>query len=117
MLTRDLFDWERFTFCTMHMNTDELFVHPLHPYTEALMSAVPKPDPRVKMDRILLEGDVADPASPPSGCCFHPRCRYAQDRCSLEEPVLREVGAEHFVSCHFAQELHLRGVVADQTSV
>ncbi|OGO06040.1 MAG: peptide ABC transporter ATP-binding protein [Chloroflexi bacterium RBG_13_56_8] len=92
--------------------TNELFTNPLHPYTEALMSAVPKPDPRLKMDRILLEGDVADPANPPSGCYFHPRCRYAQQRCSIEEPLLREVRSAHFVSCHFAEVLTLRGVVS-----
>lgn len=95
--------------------TNELFIHPMHPYTEALMSAVPKPDPRLKMDRILLEGGVADPANPPPGCYFHPRCRYARERCSVEEPVLKDVGGEHFVSCHFAEELHLRGVVAGGT--
>jgi len=92
--------------------TNELFIHPMHPYTEALMSAVPKPDPRIKMDRILLEGSVADPANPPPGCYFHPRCRYARERCSVEEPVLRDVGSEHYVSCHFVDELSLRGVVA-----
>jgi peptide/nickel transport system ATP-binding protein len=95
--------------------TNELFIHPMHPYTEALMSAVPKPDPRLKMDRILLEGGVADPANPPPGCYFHPRCRYARERCSVEEPVLKDVGGEHFVSCHFAEELHLRGVVVGRT--
>lgn len=95
--------------------TNELFIHPMHPYTEALMSAVPKPDPRLKMDRILLEGGVADPANPPPGCYFHPRCRYARERCSVEEPVLKDVGGEHFVSCHFAEELHLRGVVVGGT--
>ena len=93
--------------------TDELFTHPLHPYTEALLSAVPTPDPRLKMDRILLTGDVADPANPPSGCYFHPRCRYAQKQCSAEEPVLADAGGEHFVSCHFAGKLQLRGAPAE----
>jgi len=93
--------------------TDELFTHPLHPYTEALLSAVPAPDPRLKMDRILLTGDVADPANPPSGCYFHPRCRYAQKQCSAEEPVLADAGGEHFVSCHFAGKLQLRGAPAE----
>jgi peptide/nickel transport system ATP-binding protein len=94
-------------------STNELFTHPLHPYTEALLSAVPTPDPRLKMDRILLTGDVADPANPPSGCYFHPRCRYAQKQCSVEEPVLVDAGGEHFVSCHLASKLELRSVPAD----
>jgi peptide/nickel transport system ATP-binding protein len=90
--------------------TEELFGHPLHPYTEALMSAVPKPDPRYQAERIILEGDVADPANPPSGCYFHPRCRYAVDVCSQEEPELRELRPDHYVSCHRAEELSLVGV-------
>lgn len=93
--------------------TDELFTHPLHPYTEALLSAVPTPDPRLKMDRILLAGDVADPANPPPGCYFHPRCRYAQKQCSVEEPRLGDAGGEHFVSCHLADKLHLRAAAAE----
>ena len=91
--------------------TEELFINPQHPYTEALMSAVPKPDPRLRSERIILAGEVADPANPPSGCYFHPRCRYAQERCRVEEPTLREISSEHFVSCHRAEELELRGVV------
>jgi peptide/nickel transport system ATP-binding protein len=91
-------------------STAELFGNPLHPYTEALMSAVPKPDPRYHADRIILEGDVADPANPPSGCYFHPRCRYAIERCQQEEPQLRELTPDHFVSCHRAEELSLVGV-------
>jgi peptide/nickel transport system ATP-binding protein len=90
--------------------TEELFIRPMHPYTEALMSAVPRPDPRAKSRRILLAGEVADPAKPPPGCYFHPRCSYAQDRCKVEEPLLREIGAEHFVSCHRAEELQLHGI-------
>ncbi len=90
--------------------TEELFGNPLHPYTEALMSAVPKPDPRYKAERIILEGDVADPANPPSGCYFHPRCRYAIEQCRQEEPLLRELEPDHFVSCHRAEELSLIGV-------
>lgn len=93
-------------------DTEELFGNPLHPYTEALMSAVPKPDPRYKGRRILLEGDVADPANPPSGCYFHPRCRYATDVCRQEEPELRELNPDHYVSCHRAEELSLVGVTA-----
>lgn len=91
--------------------TDALFQHPLHPYTEALLSAVPKPDPRLRTDSIVLQGDVADPANPPSGCYFHPRCQYAVDRCKTEEPVLRELEPEHYVSCHRAEELRLVGVL------
>ena len=91
--------------------TEELFMNPKHPYTEALMSAVPKPDPRARAERIVLAGEVANPANPPSGCYFHPRCRYAQEICSVEEPVLQEISEEHFVSCHRAEELRLRGVV------
>ncbi len=92
-------------------STEEIFANPLHPYTEALLSAVPKPDPRLrnKGNRIRLEGEVADPSHPPSGCYFHPRCRYAQERCQHEEPAIREVGRNHWVACHFAEELELRG--------
>ncbi len=90
--------------------TDELFRNPKHPYTEALLSSIPIPDPRRRADRIVLEGDVADPANPPTGCYFHPRCRYAQDRCKTEAPQLREVAAGHTVACHFAEELELRGI-------
>jgi peptide/nickel transport system ATP-binding protein len=92
--------------------TEELYLNPRHPYSEALMSAVPKPNPRQRGrgKRIILEGDVADPANPPKGCYFHPRCRYAKERCSIDEPELRDLGGNHFVSCHFADELTLRGV-------
>ena len=90
--------------------TEELFAHPMHPYTEALMSAVPKPDPRAAKNRIVLEGDVADPANPPSGCYFHPRCRYAVDQCKIEEPALEEYSPGHFVKCWRTRELALRGV-------
>jgi peptide/nickel transport system ATP-binding protein len=90
-------------------NTRELFDQPLHPYSEALLSAKPTPDPRLKRDRIILEGEVANPANPPSGCYFHPRCRYAQDVCKTDEPHLREVRPDHFAACHFAGELALKG--------
>jgi peptide/nickel transport system ATP-binding protein len=90
--------------------TSDLFNAPKHPYTEALLSAVPKPNPRMKSKRIMLQGDVADPANPPSGCYFHPRCQYAQARCSSELPALREVTPGHFVACHFAEGLKLAGV-------
>lgn len=90
---------------------EELFSTPKHPYTEALMSAVPLADPRASKERILLPGEVADPANPPSGCYFHPRCRYAERVCKIEEPELREINEGHFVSCHRAEELSLRGAV------
>jgi peptide/nickel transport system ATP-binding protein len=93
-----------------HTKTTELFINPLHPYTEALLSAVPKPDPRWRTEPIVLPGDVADPANPPSGCYFHPRCRYAKDICVQKTPVLRELRKEHFVACHRAEELNLVGV-------
>jgi len=92
--------------------TEELFLSPQHPYTEALLSAVPKPDPRLKMERIILSGEVASPANPPSGCYFHPRCRYAKEICKKESPQLKETNPEHQVSCHFAKELSLQGIVA-----
>ena len=89
----------------------ELFDYPLHPYTEALLSAVPKPDPRARSEPIVLPGDVANPANPPSGCYFHPRCRYSDgDRCQNESPALREVRPDHWVSCHYAEALDLQGV-------
>jgi peptide/nickel transport system ATP-binding protein len=94
--------------------TDELYYHPLHPYTEALMAAIPKPNPRMRTRPIKLPGDVASPANPPSGCYFHPRCRYAQGVCSEERPLLRDVGNEHWVACHFAGELELAGLEAQQ---
>jgi peptide/nickel transport system ATP-binding protein len=95
--------------------TEALFLQPKHPYTEALLSAVPKPDPRLRAQsrRIVLQGEVADPANRPSGCPFHPRCAYAQARCSHEEPPLRNIGHDHFVACHFAEQLTLRGVVGE----
>jgi peptide/nickel transport system ATP-binding protein len=92
--------------------TNRLFAAPHHPYTEVLMSAVPVPDPRLRnrRQRIKPQGEVADPVNPPSGCYFHPRCRYAQDRCKVEEPLLREVGPGHFAACHFSESLDLLGV-------
>jgi peptide/nickel transport system ATP-binding protein len=90
--------------------TDESFYAPRHPYTEALLSAVPNPAPRLRSQRIVLEGEVADPANPPSGCYFHPRCRYAQEVCRTETLVQEEISPSHFVSCHRAHEISLRGV-------
>lgn len=91
--------------------TYELYRHPLHPYTEALMSAVPRPDPKAAKKRIVLQGELPSPANPPSGCYFHPRCRYAQERCRMEAPALREIRPGHVARCHFAGELNLQGFV------
>jgi peptide/nickel transport system ATP-binding protein len=110
-------------------DTEELFLNPLHPYTEALLSAVPIPNPRLRRDRvsvagetptgngvqrqrIVLQGEVADPSNPPPGCPFHVRCAYAIDRCRTEVPTLRELRPGHVVSCHRAEELKLQGVPA-----
>jgi peptide/nickel transport system ATP-binding protein len=90
--------------------TEELFAHPAHPYTEALLSAVPQPDPRQPLQEIQLKGEIANPANPPSGCYFHPRCRYVQEICRSETPPRLEVGSRHFSACHFARELSLQGV-------
>lgn len=90
--------------------TDALFATPKHPYTEALMSAVPVPDPDWSVERILLEGDVPSPVSPPSGCYFHPRCRYVEEICKTEAPLYRDLGDLHFVSCHRADELSLQPI-------
>ncbi len=97
--------------------TEELFQNPKHPYTEALLSAVPVPDPDVKKERIILEGDVPSPVNPPSGCVFHPRCPYYNKNgwevCRTEVPQLEDItGNEHFAACHFARELKLQGVTA-----
>jgi peptide/nickel transport system ATP-binding protein len=92
-------------------NTEEMFTNPKHPYTEALLAAVPVPDPRARrQDRKLLQGEVANPANPPSGCYFHPRCPYVQDVCRTETPSLQEVSPGHYASCHRVQELELAGI-------
>ena len=90
--------------------TDPLFSKPLHPYAEALLSAAPNPEPGKKSKRILLAGEVPDPANVPPGCAFHPRCRCAKDVCKRERPSLREVLPGRQASCHFADELELAGV-------
>ncbi|HEY8456806.1 MAG TPA: oligopeptide/dipeptide ABC transporter ATP-binding protein [Actinopolymorphaceae bacterium] len=92
--------------------TEELYTTPLHPYTEALLSAVPDPDPAAARarERIILRGEVADPSAVPEGCPFHPRCFYAQDRCTTERPALREIRPGRQAACHFAGELDLRGI-------
>ena len=89
--------------------TKELFQNPMHPYTESLLSAVPVADPTQQMERIPLEGEIPNPANPPSGCFFHPRCRFCTEKCKQEVPQYVEMKPGHFVACHRAEELKLRG--------
>ena len=89
--------------------TKRLFEHPMHPYTESLLSAVPVADPELQMERIPLEGEIPNPANPPSGCYFHTRCRYCTEQCKQSAPEYRELEPGHFVACHRAEELELRG--------
>ena len=90
--------------------TEDLFQKPLHPYTEALLSAVPVADPTVQMERIPLLGEIPNPANPPSGCYFHTRCRYCTEKCKECAPEYRELEPNHLVACHRAEELNLRGI-------
>ncbi|MFO7170425.1 MAG: ABC transporter ATP-binding protein [Chloroflexota bacterium] len=90
--------------------SETLLRRPLHPYTEALVSAIPPADPDIRTKRIIMPGEVPSPADPPPGCVFHPRCRYARDRCKVEAPQLREVEPGHFAACHFSEELQLQGI-------
>ena len=84
--------------------TADIFRNPLHPYTKALFSAIPIPDPKAKMDRIVLEGSIPSPANPPKGCKFHTRCANCMERCKVEAPVQREIEPGHFVVCHLYDE-------------
>ena len=84
--------------------TDDLFGMTLHPYAQALLSAVPSTNPHVRKSRIVLEGDVPSPINPPTGCVFHTRCPYATPRCKKEVPVMREINQGHFVCCHLYEE-------------
>ena len=83
---------------------DEIFSNPLHPYTKALFSAIPNPNPDVKMQRIVLKGDIPSPANPPSGCRFHTRCPYATEKCAEVVPEYKEYGCGHFAACHLLSE-------------
>ncbi|MFQ5895168.1 MAG: ABC transporter ATP-binding protein [Nitrospinota bacterium] len=87
---------------------DELISRPQHPYTEALLSAVPVPNPKYKKKRIILTGDVPSPVNPPSGCYFHTRCPYKEERCVREEPRMREITSGHWAACHFSEQLYGR---------
>lgn len=90
----------------------ELYANPLHPYTRALLSAVPVPNPKARRERIILEGDVPSPINPPSGCTFHTRCWLAEDRCKTEVPTLQNVEGEHWVSCHLV-DVEKKALVKD----
>jgi len=90
--------------------TAELYARPLHPYTEALLAAVPKADPALRDQTSAPRGEIADPANPPPGCAFHPRCPYAVERCRTELPNLKEIAPAHWSACHRSAELSLRGV-------
>jgi peptide/nickel transport system ATP-binding protein len=90
-------------------DTRSVYFTPRHPYTEALMSAVPEPDPDAQLRPILLQGERPDPSNPPTGCRFHTRCRYATEICAAAPPPLREVADGQFAACHYATELQLQG--------
>lgn len=92
-----------------YADTRDLFEKPMHPYTEALLSAVPLADPSKQRERIPLEGEIPNPANPPSGCYFHERCRYCTQRCVDERPLSREIAPGRTVACHRAEELNLGG--------
>ncbi len=89
----------------------ELYQNPSHPYTEALLSAVPRPDPALKKQRIILPGDVPSPINPPSGCRFHTRCLYAKADCKTVEPELQDIGGGHFAACHYWKEVQAKRLV------
>ncbi|MCL4495028.1 MAG: dipeptide ABC transporter ATP-binding protein [Firmicutes bacterium] len=82
-------------------SSEEIYHKPLHPYTEALFSAIPIPNPDIKRERIILQGDVPSPVNPPSGCRFHTRCPIAQEKCKVDRPILKESGPDHWVACHY----------------
>lgn len=84
---------------------DELYRNPLHPYTQALLSAIPIPKPRAKRERVILKGEIPSPLNPPSGCRFHTRCPFAIDRCAVEDPVFEQKRPDHWVACHLVEPL------------
>ena len=84
--------------------TEDIFSHPLHPYTKALFCAIPIPDPTIRRERIVLQGSIPSPANPPKGCKFHTRCPYATERCKTEAPQQREVEPGHYVVCHLYEK-------------
>jgi oligopeptide/dipeptide ABC transporter ATP-binding protein len=90
--------------------SQDLFAQPRHPYTAALLAALPVADPRIKTGNVELPGEVASPAHPPPGCYFHPRCTYCIDRCKIEAPVYREITPGHYAACHRSEELNLAGL-------
>lgn len=94
--------------------TRRLFEMPQHPYTEALLSAIPEVNPDSVMRPVSLDGEIPNPADPPSGCRFHTRCPYVQDKCKSEVPQWKKIAEDHFVACHFSEELELKGVSADE---
>ncbi len=96
-------------------DTSKLYYTPKHPYTEALMSAIPDVDPDRQMTPVLLSGERPNPANPPSGCRFHTRCRYADQTCRTTPPALREIGFGHFASCHYAETLELKGALVQSS--
>jgi peptide/nickel transport system ATP-binding protein len=96
-----------------YTTSEELFKNPLHPYTEALISAVPIADPTVENERIPLQGEIPNPANPPSGCFFHTRCKYCIDKCKTDEVNFIEKEPGHYVACHRADELKLAGIIKE----
>lgn len=94
-----------------YAKTSELFSKPLHPYTEALLSAVPIADPTIVIERIPLDGEIPNPANPPSGCPFHTRCKYATEKCKTDPVDYVDMGEGHYVACHRAKELKLKGII------
>lgn len=98
-------------------DTAALYGKPKHPYTEALLSAIPVADPKHAGGQIVLEGEVPDLSRPPSGCPFHPRCRYARPNCRTDTPALRNIGAKRLVACHYAEELDLRGAFTPPSQI
>jgi peptide/nickel transport system ATP-binding protein len=90
--------------------TRKLYQKPNHPYTEALLASIPRPDPTRRKKRVTVKGEIPNPANPPTGCHFHPRCPYAQPVCATDVPPLRAIAPGQFAACHFSEELTLKGV-------